>query len=369
MKRHSLLACLLAALLLMGLLGCGTPTAAPEPTAALTAEPTAAPTAPPTPEPTPEPTASPAPAPKIISFYFDEPDAFAASPDNPLVLSVADDDSDDSGILVSITPKDDAVLSATQADAGETVLRAFWAAYLLPAEQVDAFRQSAVFTVSECERTAIEEAPALRMRYTVQYEDLPLDVLQYTVVSADSNYSFLFCDATAEHRWHDAFLASAATIDLYFAGETLPVDTSGLTRYQHNTGLALYMQDGMVDAGEIEGFDWFLCDPNAGVPALSVAREDAADLAVINETMETLTLEEYAAISAEAYGLNPYAPDDYGNLYNVFTREIDGATYFYYVVVKKGTDAFWTCNFACPAADYEQYLPQFMVWAASIETP
>ncbi len=147
------------------------------------------------------------------------------------------------------------------------------------------------------------------------------------------------------------------------------MDTSGLTRYQHNTGLALYMQDGMVDAGEIEGFDWFLCDPNAGVPALSVAREDAADLAVINETMETLTLEEYAAISAEAYGLNPYAPDDYGNLYNVFTREIDGATYFYYVVVKKGTDAFWTCNFACPAADYEQYLPQFMVWAASIETP
>lgn len=367
MKRHSLLACLLAALLLMGLFGCGTPTAAPEPTAALTAEPTAAPTAPPTPEPTPEPTASPAPAPKIISFYFDEPDAFVASPDDPLVLSVADDDSDLSAIFVNIAPHDDAVLSATQADA-DAVLRAFWAGYLA-SEEADAFTQDAVFTISECERTAIEGVPTLRVFYTVQYQDEAMDVLQYTVVSADSNYTFLFYDATAEHRWRDAFLASAATIDLYFAGETLPVDTSGLTRYQHDTGLALYMQDGMVDAGDIEGFVWFLCDPNAGVPALSVAREDDTDLATINESMETLTLEEYAAISANAFGLDPYAPDDYGNLYNVFTREINGATYFYYVVLKKGTDAFWTCNFACAVADYEQYLPQFMVWAASIETP
>lgn len=363
MKRHRPLACLLVVLLLLSLLGCGAPTATPEPTA----EPTAAPTAPPTPEPTSAPTASPAPAPKIISFYFDEPDAFVASPDDPLVLSVADDDSDLSAIFVNIAPHDDAVLSATQADV-DAVLRAFWAGYL-ESEEADAFTQDAVFTVSECERTAIEGVPTLRVCYTVQYQDEAMDILQYTIVSADKNYSFLFYDATAEHKWRDAFLASAATIDLYFEGETLPVDTSGLTRYQHDTGLALYMPDGMVDAGEIEGFVWFLCDANAGLPVLSVAREDDTVLAAINESMETLTLEEYAAISANAFGLDPYALDDYGNLYNVFTREINGATYFYYVVLKKGTDAFWTCNFACAVADYEQYLPQFMLWAGSIETP
>ena len=224
-------------------------------------------------------------------------------------------------------------------------------------------------TVSECGRADIEGVPTMWLDYTVQdlSEGATLRILQYTIV-ADYNYTILFLDATEDGKWADAFAASAATIDLVFEGEPLSVDTSGLTYYVHETGFSLYMQDGL-EALDRDDVVWALYDPYEAFPVITIIREDDTDLAGINQTVDTLTLDEYAALSAQVYDLDDYVLDDYGNLFNVFTKDVNGSAVLYYVTLKKGTDAFWTCNFACLAEDATEYMPQFMLWASTIELP
>ena len=144
-----------------------------------------------------------------------------------------------------------------------------------------------------------------------------------------------------------------------------PTAESDLVVYHTESGLSVSLPAGYQES-ETEGFVCYLLGSDT---LFLAAREGNEELALIDATMDTMTIEAYAAISAEAFGLEGYAVDDAGMLSVSYTLEINGNNFFYYVCIIEGSDAFWTCNFACLEADAEKFLPQFKEWAQTIQVP
>ena len=134
-------------------------------------------------------------------------------------------------------------------------------------------------------------------------------------------------------------------------------------RYEKD-GIAVTMRGGCVESdvdGTVLYLSWDEGAFLANGESFDMFRE--ADL-----DPETTTLEDYAEMCIDTAGVDA-APesDEYGNVCFSYTYDNDGETYFYYDVVKKGSDAFWICNFVCLDAQRDTYEPLFAEWAASIE--
>lgn len=86
------------------------------------------------------------------------------------------------------------------------------------------------------------------------------------------------------------------------------------------------------------------------------------------EISTDITLEQYAQLITDNNGLTGTAigTDSRGNVSFTYTNTADGQEFFYYATVKKGTNAYWLCQFACRTADAEAYKPLFAEWGASI---
>lgn len=83
---------------------------------------------------------------------------------------------------------------------------------------------------------------------------------------------------------------------------------------------------------------------------------------------DTMTTSDYAelVITANMLEGSEVMKDAEGNEYFTYTNESNGRTYFYYAVVRKGSDAFWLCQFACLDKNTEKYTPKFTEWAKTI---
>ena len=155
-------------------------------------------------------------------------------------------------------------------------------------------------------------------------------------------------------------LAFALALPLAACGKSANEKT---TRYEKD-GIAVTMRGGCVESdvdGTVLYLSWDEGAFLANGESFDMFREAGLD-------PETTTLEDYAEMCIDTAGVDA-APesDEYGNVCFSYTYDSDGETYFYYDVVKKGSDAFWICNFVCLDAQRGEYEPLFAEWAASIE--
>lgn len=60
-------------------------------------------------------------------------------------------------------------------------------------------------------------------------------------------------------------------------------------------------------------------------------------------------------------------PEETDGLHTVtFTKEVSGQNMTYFALAKRGTDAFWLVQFACPTDTFENMRPQFIKWAKTV---
>lgn len=119
-----------------------------------------------------------------------------------------------------------------------------------------------------------------------------------------------------------------------------------------------------LEAQTVAGYDLCYVGDECMIMAVHETFAEAKEIGI--DTTD-YTVEEYAALLKDVYEMpDGFAPDAAGNLYSVYTSEIDGNTFAYYVTLRKGTDSFYIVNFVCLDEDYEKYAPQFEAWNDSI---
>lgn len=141
------------------------------------------------------------------------------------------------------------------------------------------------------------------------------------------------------------------------------VDIENLTLYEHPVGVSLQMEAGFSET-EVEGILACYEGPNANV---RIEEEAFATLEALGYSI--MTEEEYAQLILDAYQLNgSVETDEYGNVYIVYTEEIQGATVAYYAFFDKGEYSFWTTTFMCFESQAQRYADDFRLWASTIDT-
>ena len=82
------------------------------------------------------------------------------------------------------------------------------------------------------------------------------------------------------------------------------------------------------------------------------------------------TLEYYASLIQSNNSANspttPKKVGDYMVMEYTFYNSETKITYHYYTCIYKGTDAFWTIQFACNVNEINQHKPDMMKWADSV---
>lgn len=137
---------------------------------------------------------------------------------------------------------------------------------------------------------------------------------------------------------------------------------AGLALFDTGTGLTIRMAEDLElqDGKEDPYYQNDSC-------AVRFLAEDFASFEALGYSRE-LTLEEYAGLIRQAYGLEgEVLSDSYGNVYITYAQEIQGIDFTYYNFYAKGSDAFWTLNYICPTELVEEMEPQFQLWTSSVQ--
>ncbi|MDO4566502.1 MAG: hypothetical protein Q4B42_04150 [Oscillospiraceae bacterium] len=137
-----------------------------------------------------------------------------------------------------------------------------------------------------------------------------------------------------------------------------------LVSYDTGLGLTIKMKAGM-ERDEVEGLSVFY---SADDCMMSGIRETFEDFSAVGLDGAATTLEEYAELVKQANALeNDFETGPGGKPFITYTRNINGDDFFYYTMLLKGSDAFWTISFASLDSEQGEFLPQFEAWSASAE--
>ena len=88
-----------------------------------------------------------------------------------------------------------------------------------------------------------------------------------------------------------------------------------------------------------------------------------------------MTTDQYASMLIDTLYdrgiLVNYYDDNYDENIEIFdyTYYAEGETFYYYTIVNKGTDAFWTTQFICINDDKIDYLEDIAKWSNTIVIP
>ena len=87
------------------------------------------------------------------------------------------------------------------------------------------------------------------------------------------------------------------------------------------------------------------------------------------EGLEAYTAEEYGTRLLAENGLDAALETDDGltAFSYIYTDPDTGDNYYYYSVITKGSDAFWTVQFTTPLKNEHKYQDEFVKWAKTIE--
>ena len=157
-------------------------------------------------------------------------------------------------------------------------------------------------------------------------------------------------------------LAACGTPD---AGESQP--QSALVRYDHPIGISLSMA---------EGFTVYEHDGILGSYIAEGGRVTVLFAEELFESMENygfdadLTLEEYAQLIADVYGVDAQPTvDSYGNVMLAYEGEANGMEFSYFAYFHRNDSAFWMTTFTCMRDRAEELKDDFALWASTIEIP
>ncbi len=123
---------------------------------------------------------------------------------------------------------------------------------------------------------------------------------------------------------------------------------------------------------DIENSDLYLESLNVVV---SVVREDFGAVSDAGYNPYVMTTDQYASMLIDTLYdrgiLVNYYNDNYDENIEIFdyTYYAEGETFYYYTIVNKGTDAFWTTQFICINDDKIDYLEDIAKWSNTIVIP
>lgn len=154
-------------------------------------------------------------------------------------------------------------------------------------------------------------------------------------------------------------------------GVILLISTVGCSKDSPDENEALYSADGMSITlpdyfKAIETQQYAACYDSEDVAVFVVKEEFSA-----NQSFSDLSLDEYAELvyaASSAYSPNEITENEGLTCMEYeFYIENDNQTYVYFTTIFKGSDAFWQVQFSCIEALYEQYKPQFVEWAKTVD--
>lgn len=147
--------------------------------------------------------------------------------------------------------------------------------------------------------------------------------------------------------------------------QTDPTEGSALVEYHHSIGVSLSMEEGFVESSA-EGV---LGCYEGELSNVRFAEELFVNLESLGYDPE-MSLEEYAWLILGAYQLEGEPmTDDYGNVYIVYTQDIQGYDVTYYAYFTRGEVAFWMTTFMCFAEIAPDMEADFALWASTIQVP
>ena len=139
----------------------------------------------------------------------------------------------------------------------------------------------------------------------------------------------------------------------------------GLTEYTDEAGITIRLPEGFVEF-EQQGFTYSLYKDDVFFFSM---RESFSDLEEKYELRADASLVEYAQLVARGNGIDAQlvvkSKDDAYFTYSSTSNE--GEVHYFYAAFKKGSDAFWLCQFACPADKYESMKENFSDWSEAIK--
>lgn len=138
-----------------------------------------------------------------------------------------------------------------------------------------------------------------------------------------------------------------------------------LVEYHHSLGVSLSMAEGFVES-EVAGILGCYEGEQSNV---RFAEELFVNLEGLGYD-PAMSLEEYARLILDAYQLEGEPrTDDYGNVYIVYTQNVQDYEIAYYAYFDRGEAAFWTTTFMCFAEIAPDMEADFALWASTIQVP
>lgn len=139
----------------------------------------------------------------------------------------------------------------------------------------------------------------------------------------------------------------------------------GLTEYTDDAGITVRLPEGFVEF-EQKGFTYSLYKDDVFFFSM---REAFSDLEEKYELREDASLVEYAQLVAVGNGIDTQlVVESKDKVYFAYsTKSAEGTEHYFYATFKKGSDAFWLCQFACPADKYETMKENFDKWSDKIK--
>lgn len=139
----------------------------------------------------------------------------------------------------------------------------------------------------------------------------------------------------------------------------------GLTEYTDEAGIAVRLPEGFVEF-EQKGFTYSLYKDDVFFFSM---RESFADLKAKYEMPDSASLIEYAQLVAVGNGIDTQlVVESKDKVYFTYSSPSgEGTEHYFYATFKKGSDAFWLCQFACPADKYETMKEDFDKWSDKIK--
>lgn len=200
------------------------------------------------------------------------------------------------------------------------------------------------------------EEETVNAQTTVAAAESTTEAVETEAVKADMAET----EAAEETETAGAEAETAAQTDLY----------EGLTLYNSETGISIYMAEGYVESSA-EGIPCFFEGEMSNV---SFTEETFADLQVVleqNNFNSVLTSDDYGKLIYEVYQIegSELLTNDYGNLYMTYEKDFQGMGVTYYVYFAEGDDSWWTINFMCPTEVKDELEADFHLWAESIDVP
>lgn len=135
----------------------------------------------------------------------------------------------------------------------------------------------------------------------------------------------------------------------------------GSSLYEFDSGISITLPSGFYEKSHIS-MTYYLESSDALFLAI---KEDFSTLGTVYIDGSS-SVDDYAEVVIYQNSLSSEVQHLSGLTCFTYTKSVSGKSFFYLAVVKKGTDAFWLCQFVCEDSDKDEYQPKFLTWGQTI---